>query len=226
MIKQQARHPLLVFLIVLLTILSLLGVSFRIVLLPQVTAILAENTVNSSLSALTHDELVEVAKKGRAYVAGDPEAQLPAGNNERVSFTPDVMQHMEDVRLVIRAAAYMTLAWLALLVVLLVIAGRRGGKRTVSSGLFIGGVSTVVLALILVAIGIISFDALFTTIHKLFFADGTWTFAEDSLLICAYPLPFWIGMGTVWGVSLVLLSALTSVIGLFLKKRTGRSSRR
>ena len=214
------------FVLVLLTMFSLLGASFRIVLLPQVTAVLAENTVNSSLSALTHDELVTVAEKGRAYVAGDPKAQLPAGYDERVSFTPDVMQHMEDVRLVIKGAALATIALVLLLIVLLIVAGRRGGGKTVSSGLFIGGITTVIFALVLVIIGFLSFETLFTAIHKLFFADGTWTFAEDSLLICTYPLPYWIGMGAVWGIALVLLSALTSLIGLTLKRRVRRTPRR
>lgn len=53
---------------------------------------------------------------------------------------------------------------------------------------------------IFVALGMIivfNFDALFTSMHKLLFADGTWTFAYDSLLICMYPENFWIGMGLI-----------------------------
>ena len=206
--------------------LSLFGASFRVVLLPPITTVLAQNTVNSPLSELSHSELVEVAQMGRAYVAGDRGAVLPEGSDEKVAFTPDVVSHMEDVRSVIFGALIVTLACVVLLIVCLVYAGRKAGKRTISFGLFFGGITAVVLALALSLIGYFNFDGLFTAMHTLLFANGTWTFAEDSLLICAYPLSFWVGMALVWAVALVLLSTIVSIIGFALRREKRYRSKR
>jgi integral membrane protein (TIGR01906 family) len=204
---------------VALTALVLIGASFKLILLPPVTSAIANNTVNDRLSPLRHDELVAVAETGRAYVAGERGAVLPEGDDERTAFPADVVSHMEDVRLVIQAAHVLTLVLAALLVAVMVVAGRRAGRSTVAAGLFAGGITAVALALLLVVVGVLNFDALFTGMHKLFFADGTWTFAEDSLLICAYPLPFWTGMAIVWALALAFLSAASATVGFLLRSR-------
>jgi integral membrane protein (TIGR01906 family) len=213
-----------VFLLVILTVFSLLGVSFRVILLPPITSYLAENTVNDTLSALDHDQLVAVAEMGRAYVAGDRGAEMPVGDDERTAFPPDVVSHMVDVRIVIQGAFIFTLAVLFVWLVILICTGRMAGRKSVSFGLFLGGIMAVALTLVLTIFGAVNFDALFTSLHELFFADGTWTFAEDSLLICAYPLQFWIGMAVFWALALVILSAVISVIGFSLGRKAEKPS--
>ena len=54
--------------------------------------------------------------------------------------------------------------------------------------------------------GTLDFDALFTAFHGLFFAEGTWTFASDSLLIQTFPEQFWATAAGVWA-GLILLCA-------------------
>ena len=215
--KNQKRHPLLLAWLVLLTAVLLLGLSFRVLLLPVFTNQIAEATVNDGLSAFGHSELVRVANDGRAFVAGDAGATLPAGSDQRLSFPPDVVSHMEDVRYVIHIALIITLALAALLAVSLVYIWRRHGRRLAASGLFFGGIAAVAVVLVLAIIGVASFDWLFTMMHRLLFAEGTWTFAVDSLLICAYPLPFWIGMAVAWALILAFLSAFTSTVGFRLR---------
>ncbi|HBT94794.1 MAG TPA: TIGR01906 family membrane protein [Coriobacteriia bacterium] len=212
------RHPVAVTLTVILVVVSLLGLSFRIVLLPPVTTALAGQTVNTQLSSLSREELVAVAEVGRAYVDSVPGAEMPTGSDERTAFTPEVVRHMEDVRVVIQAAAYITIALCALLLVVLIVIGTRYGKRTLGACLAIGGIAAIATVAILGLIGVLNFNALFTAMHELLFADGTWTFAADSLLICAYPIGFWIGMATIWAISLLMLSALTSILGFVLRR--------
>ena len=220
--SQSRRHPVLVVLLVVLTMFALLGLSFRVILLPPVTTTIAQNTVNSSLSVVSHDQLVKVAEMGRAFVAGDKGAQLPVGSDPTRAYPPDVVSHMQDVQKVIHGAFIVTLALLGLLLLTLILAGIRGGARTVYTGLAFGGVMAVVMVAALAVVGFLSFDSLFTGLHKLLFTDGTWTFAEDSLLICAYPLPFWIGMGLAWGVAHLVLSLVVSVGGFMLRGRNRR----
>jgi uncharacterized membrane protein len=125
---------------------------------------------------------------------------------------------MEDVRVVIQVAFYVTLAICAAFLIALIVIGRRFGRRTVGNSLFAGGIVTVSLVVTLGVIGALNFDALFTAMHKLLFADGTWTFSADSLLRCAYPIGFWIGMAVVWASALLALSVLASVTGFLLRR--------
>ena len=70
----------------------------------------------------------------------------------------------------------------------------------------------------LVIWALLSFNDLFSTLHGLFFSEGSWTFPYDSLLITMYPLNFWIGMGVVWLVTTLVLSLLCVFIGAKLRK--------
>jgi len=220
--QRKKRHPLYALLIVLLTAFCLLGISFRLVLLPPVTTVIAQNTVNTGLSSVSYDELVKVAQMGRAFVAGEPGAQLPVGDDEKTAFPPDVVSHMEDVQKVIHNALIVTLVLMGLLLVVLLVAGLRAGKRTISTGLAFGGILAVVMVLVLSVLGFMNFDRLFIVMHELLFSQGNWTFAEDSLLICAYPLPFWIGMGAFWAVALLVISAITTTLGFLLRRGGAR----
>ncbi|MDR1183919.1 MAG: DUF1461 domain-containing protein [Coriobacteriales bacterium] len=224
--ERKGRHPWLTALLVVLIAPWLIGASFQVVLLGPVTSLLAERTVNDRLSTLDHTQLVEVAEAGRAFVAGEKDAVLPAGSDYRIAFPPDVVGHMEDVRSVIGDARTATLILTALLALALAVAGRRAGHGVVGTGLFVGGIAAFAIMLLLALAGVFSFDALFASMHRLFFTEGTWTFSEDSLLICAYPLPFWIGMGIVWATALAFLSAFAAAVGFFLKRspKKGRNS--
>jgi integral membrane protein (TIGR01906 family) len=214
--KKDERHLGFVIFLTILTMIWLFGASFRVLLVAPVTSLLAENTVNDALSSFDHSQLVEVAKTGRAFVAGDRDAVLLEGDDARTSFTPDVVSHMEDVRYVLQGVQIAVLVITALWAAVLLIPGRRMGWATIGSGLFFGGIAAVVVALLFALTGGINFDALFTGMHRVFFSEGTWTFAEDSLLICAYPLAFWIGMGIAWAVVLVFLSALVATVGFLI----------
>jgi integral membrane protein (TIGR01906 family) len=214
--EQDRRHPALTVLLVALTALWLFSVSFRVLLSVPVTFLIAQNTVNEALSPLDHAQLVEVAEAGRAFVVGERGALLPEGDDPRTTFPPDVVSHMEDVRAVLQGTQVAVFALTVLLAVVLLVFARRAGRATMGAGLFFGGIAAVAAALLLVIVGGVSFDTLFAGMHRLLFADGTWTFAEDSLLICAYPLAFWVGMGVTWALVLVLFSALIATVGVLL----------
>jgi integral membrane protein (TIGR01906 family) len=197
----------------------LIAVSFRLLLLPPATSLLAERTVNDQLSALDHAQLVEVAERGRAFVMGAEGATLPAGDDGRIAFPSDVVGHMQDVRDVLQAVRLAVAALTLLLLAVVLYVWRRAGRKALGLGLLAGAVAAVAVTLLLVALGALNFSALFTAMHQLFFAEGTWVFAEDSLLICAYPLGFWIGMGATWALMLLLASALVALLGIVLRRR-------
>jgi integral membrane protein (TIGR01906 family) len=189
-----------------------------VVLSPPVTHNLANAYVNTSASKLDHDYLVETADKVLSYSLGNDDAGLPIGTDDKTAMTEDALQHLRDVRVV-----FITTEIAAVIVTILLAATsiyliRKHGKGSLSQPLIIGGIVPLVLVLILGILGIISFDVLFTAMHKIFFADGTWTFAYDSLLISALPQPFWIGCAVVWAIALIILCLFSVVIGLMLKR--------
>jgi integral membrane protein (TIGR01906 family) len=54
-----------------------------------------------------------------------------------------------------------------------------------------GGLLTVSALALISLIGLLSFDAIFTTFHQIFFEDGTWTFYYSDTLIRLFPVRFW-----------------------------------
>lgn len=63
----------------------------------------------------------------------------------------------------------------------------------------------------------IDFEGLFAVFHSLFFAQGSWVFSADSLLITMYPEPFWIGMGAIWLATTIAVSAVSAIAGFALR---------
>lgn len=108
--------------------------------------------------------------------------------------------HMVDVRVVTGGALQ---AWVVAMIVTamsflaLLQWGPAGALR---GALLLGTGLTIILYLGLVAYIAINFDALFVQFHKIFFADGTWTFLWSDSLIRLFPIQFWVGAFTFVGV--------------------------
>ena len=68
-----------------------------------------------------------------------------------------------------------------------------------------GAIWCAVLVLLAGLAGTLDFDALFSAFHGLFFAEGTWMFPGDSLLIQTFPEQFWATAAGIWA-GLILLS--------------------
>jgi integral membrane protein (TIGR01906 family) len=114
--------------------------------------------------------------------------QLPDGSplyNERE------LSHMVDVKILVQQ---MLTAWWILLIVLIglaVWAWRGNWLRDYVRALGRGGLLTVILiALILVGVAL-SFRALFTGFHLIFFEGDTWLFYYTDTLIRLFPMRFW-----------------------------------
>ena len=144
--------------------------------------------------------------------------------SDAVGLPNDAVTHLDDVRSVIGKGklAIILSAVVALFSAIIVYLTR--GRRRI--GLLLIGSATFVVAAF-VAAGLwaaIDFNGFFAFFHSLFFADGTWTFNADSLLIQMYPPDFWIGMGIAWLSSSTLACAACLIVGFLLKGRKGRHS--
>lgn len=72
---------------------------------------------------------------------------------------------------------------------------------------------------ILGAWALADFNGFFAAFHAVFFPQGNWTFSYDSLLICMYPLDFWVGMATVWAAVSGGACIICLLFGLIIRRK-------
>ncbi|WP_251198097.1 DUF1461 domain-containing protein [Anaerotardibacter muris] len=144
---------------------------------------------------------------------------LGIGNVISVYTLPaSAVDHLQDcipIFVTSRIAIILSLVFALLGVVLLIIRRRR---KLAGWVLF---VTPLVVIATIAALGIwafVDFDSLFTALHGLFFANGTWIFPADSLLITLFPEAFWMGMGVVWVFISILACLVVCLIGRFVKR--------
>ena len=93
------------------------------------------------------------------------------------------------------------------------------GRRALGGVAQAAGIAVIAVFALLAAWVVADFNGFFAAFHSLFFANGTWTFSYDSLLITMYPPEFWIGMGAVWLAATGLLSIASVVVGALLRRK-------
>lgn len=133
--------------------------------------------------------------------------------------TPDALTHLDDVFYVVEGARIALIVMAAFALIGCVILGATSGKRTLGKTLRLASMLVIVIFATLAAWVIVDFSGFFAFLHSLFFAEGTWMFSADSLLIRMYPTPFWVGMGVVWLFTTVLASVICFILGTALKGR-------
>lgn len=101
------------------------------------------------------------------------------------------LSHMLDVKIVFQK---MVTAWVILLAALAALglwAWRGKWLPTFLRALSSGGKLTIGIVIFILAAVAISFNALFTAFHRLFFTGNSWLFFYTDTLIRLFPLPFW-----------------------------------
>ncbi len=204
--------------------LTLVGSAFHVVLNFGISHAIAEKTVDTANSKVGHDELVAVADMTLRYVCGDSSVALPRGVDDRTAYTDEIIMHLDDVTNFISTVRNTTLVCIPLFAILLIIqyiVTRRSGMFRWFLGwtLLLAGALPAVMALV-IGIGCsIDFYAMFNFLHGFIFKAGTWYFSYNSLLICALPENYWIGMAVVLLGSLILMCCLCVGIGIVLIHR-------
>ena len=135
-------------------------------------------------------------------------------------FKDGEVSHMADVKVVILSTfgAGAALLLLALIAVLYLRKRSTGGVRR---GLFAGSVITLVLILGLGTLAALGWQQFFTEFHRIFFADGSWTFSLDDTLIRLFPSQFWIDAGIAIAGLVLVASIVTLVFTWPTRRRRG-----
>ena len=127
------------------------------------------------------------------------------------------LEHMEDVKVVMRAAMRVWLGvGLAFVAVVIGLAWRPATRRHLWGSLAAGGTFTIMLIITAVVLVLANWDYFFDTFHATFFQGGTWQFRNSDTLIRLFPEQFWldasltIGFLTIGGALLAVGGALWS----------------
>lgn len=135
-------------------------------------------------------------------------------------FKDGEVSHMADVKAVILASFGVG----ALLVVVGIIGIMYLRKRStggVRRGLFAGSLISLVAILGLGTMGVLGWQQFFTEFHRIFFADGTWTFSLGDTLIRLFPGQFWVDAGIVIAALVLIASLVTLVLTWPTRRRRG-----
>lgn len=143
---------------------------------------------------------------------------------EETTLTSDAISHLDDVWNVLQPVYAVYLAAVAVALacgMLLARTLRLGGVPSRPAALrALRGMLAVPAVLVLAAFVVFAgwaaadFNGMFAVFHSLFFSAGSWTFSYESLLICMYPIAFWIGMGAIW-----LATTAAACVGCLLAAR-------
>lgn len=218
--------------------LTFLAIGFAVCAgIPWVTQALSENTSNDADSPFSREQLTEAAMATRSYTieTNDEEALMAviadinaqamtpyahssaeelAAAPESYTLTPEALSHLDDVYDVVNRMFFPLMGIAALAALFLVYLVRTYGLRSIKKSLIGGGACALAVLAFLALAAFIDFEGFFATFHSLFFAEGTWVFSYDSLLICMYPEAFWMGMGGIWLAVSVVLSILSLTFGI------------
>lgn len=119
------------------------------------------------------------------------------------------LKHMEDVKVVTRAA-YQMLFVVGILTIIAsgVLLMSSTTRKYLRQAVFGGSVLTLGLIATIIIAAVIAWDFFFTTFHQIFFESGTWRFAYSDTLIRLFPERFWFDASITIGV-LTTVGALT-----------------
>ncbi|MGX5714545.1 TIGR01906 family membrane protein [Arthrobacter sp. MAHUQ-56] len=135
-------------------------------------------------------------------------------------FKDGEVSHMADVKVVI-LSTFGAGAALLLLALIAVLYLRRRSTGGIRRGLFAGSVITLVLILGLGTLAALGWQQFFTEFHRIFFADGSWTFSLDDTLIRLFPGQFWIDAGIAIAALVLVTSLVTLVLTWPTRRRRG-----
>ncbi|MET3810813.1 TIGR01906 family membrane protein [Arthrobacter sp. UYEF3] len=139
-------------------------------------------------------------------------------------FKDGEVSHMADVKLVI-LSAFGAGAVLVLLSLVAILYLRRRSPGGVRRGLFAGSIATLVIIIGLGVLAVLGWEQFFTEFHRVFFANGTWTFSLQDTLIRLFPGQFWVDAGITIGGLVLLAAILTLILTWPTRKRRGLAPR-
>lgn len=139
-------------------------------------------------------------------------------------FKDSEVAHMADVKTVMLSSFGAGLLLIILSIIAIIYLRKRsfGGVRR---SLFAGSIVTLLIIIGLAVLAVLSWQQFFTEFHRIFFANGTWTFSLEDTLIRLFPGQFWVDAGIVIGALVFLAATLTFIFTWPTRRRRGLASK-
>ncbi len=151
----------------------------------------------------TTAERLEFGNQTRRYLISDDSLedlqQLVFENGDPIYIGRE-LSHLEDVKIVLQGVLKVFYGAAAVFVLGGLIAGTRGWQEIYLNGIYLGGKITAGLLIIILLLTLLSFQAMFTNFHLLFFEGGSWLFFYSDTLIRLFPVQFWQDIFLVFGI--------------------------
>ena len=161
--------------------------------------------------------------KATLFFTGLTEAQqntIDFLNNDKeelkLNYTASELSHLEDVKRVMKFVD--VLFYTLLLTLTLIITYYKNQKEQLRKLFLYGGKTTIIVLAVFLLYTLLNFNDAFTLFHKIFFPQGNWMFAEDSLLIQTFPIEFFVGISRIIFAGTLGGGILFILLSLYLKK--------
>lgn len=184
--------------------LCLSGASVLVLTAPQVTAALVRIADSAEIAGLTQQDALSIAEQVRAYVADTasppplPSAVEDSEGDLREGFTRRAVVHLDDVRAVFAAVRWSGVAFGLVFAVWLIVRLMQRQHSLVAFACRCASATIFALFALALIGAALDFDTLFAYFHKPLFAEGTWLFPADELLVQLFPERFWMLAGALW----------------------------
>lgn len=133
-----------------------------------------------------------------------------------LNYTSPELSHLNDVKKVMHGAGYFFYG--ILLVLTLILTYYRKNKEQTIKLLKYGGLTTIIFVLVVLLFVLINFNLMFNLFHQIFFPQGNWIFAGDSLLIQTFPLGFFVKVSWIVFMGTLILGIAFALFPKLLEK--------
>lgn len=203
-------------------LLLVLGLSLWVLTTPAYVNALVRVVDSAGSTGLGEQVTLDVAESVRRFVV-DPDAPgLPEMIEGVPAFDAAAVSHLADVRDVVVPTRWLTLVLLVLVPSWGALRWRMpGGRRFIAKAARTASAALLSATVLAILAGLFDFNALFAWFHSLFFAEGTWVFPYEALLIRVFPLRFWIAAGATWGALVLIAAVLLCLFARWLRFTAG-----
>ena len=151
----------------------------------------------------TTAERLDFGNQTRRYLISDNTLedlqQLVFENGDPIYIDRE-LSHLEDVKIVLQGVLKVFYGAAAVYVLGGLIARSRDWQTSYLKAIFLGGKITSGILVMILFLTLISFQALFTNFHLIFFEGDSWLFFYSDTLIRLFPVQFWQDIFLVFGI--------------------------
>ncbi len=151
----------------------------------------------------TRAERLDFGNQTRRYLVSsdtlDDLQQLVFENGDPIYIERE-LSHLEDVKIVLQGVLRVFYGAAAVFILCGLIARMKDWQDIYLKAIYLGGKITAGILVMILFLTLISFQALFTNFHLLFFEGDSWLFFYSDTLIRLFPVQFWQDIFLVFGI--------------------------